>query len=106
MTDAKELLAEIDSVILGPTYDDATALIEIDGALQKARDWIERWAPVVDAACAEAKAADTVIDSHNTYMHTQSFQDYRAHEKAGNTLRKATKTLREAVAKALREDKP
>ena len=98
MSDAKKLIENLRSLA---RFEHADLSLGDEAA-----DWIERWAPVVDAACAEAKAADAVIDSRNTYMHTQSVRDYRAHQKAGNTLREATKTLREAVAAALGEDKP
>lgn len=105
MTDTKELI-ERARYLCGWMHNGGEWDQIVRQALSDTADWIERWAPVIEAARAETKAADAVVDSHNAYTDTQSLKDFRAHGKAGLRLRNATKTLRAAVAAALGEDKP
>lgn len=57
MTDAKELLAEIDGLAT-TMFDSAGTQIDTQAELLKrARDWIERWAPLVEAVIGGAKMA-------------------------------------------------
>lgn len=80
MSDAKELLAEIDGLAT-TMFDSAETQIDTQAELLvRARAWIERWAPVVEAL--------------------QGYAQARGH------LSAAWDDLSDAVAAVLKEDKP
>lgn len=124
MSDAKELLAEIDTEITAWERGDA----EVDAAattLMRARAWIERWAPVVEAAreASEAtraahaafQAAADHEDSVTTTLgvpggspiHNTATRSLSAACVAANRREVAADlALADAIAAALGEDKP
>lgn len=89
MTDAKELVERL-------RFFDA----ERPEVCEEAADWIERWAPVVEAAAKSQRAGATLLAA------AQANLDERYISAAVANVEDTTAALWSAVAAALGEDKP
>ena len=91
MSDAKELVERLDA--LAKYLDHIDASDKAQAVVDDARDWIERWAPVVEAmrGCLQAHAA-LCNEPHKTHRQIE-------HHAAADRLYMAAKA-------ALGEDKP
>lgn len=95
-----DVLAEIDGLVTA-MFDSAETQIDFQAEmLLRARAWIERWAPVVEAATKSQRAGATLLAA------AQGNLDERYISAAVANVEDTTAALWSAVAAALGENKP